>query len=157
MAGCGYTLKGSGSFLPDYIRSIAVMEFQNATDKFELEKIIYEKIEEEFTTRGNFNIQPGQDGADASLTGTILSYTTRPKSVDESGRATSYVIQITIDAVFRDLRTNRPLFEGRNYSVSEEYQLSDSEDNFLDQEEYAVEAAALRLAESLVSAILEGF
>ena len=35
-AGCGYALSGRGSFLPDYIETIGVPMFENATTIFEV-------------------------------------------------------------------------------------------------------------------------
>jgi outer membrane lipopolysaccharide assembly protein LptE/RlpB len=157
LTGCGYTLKGKGSFLPEYIESIYIPEFQNRTSKFELEKIISQKMQTEFLSRGSFSIANTEEEANASLTGTITDYTTSPKSVDASGRATSYSIKITVDVKFRDLKADKLLFEDNSYSITEEYQLNSSDENFLEQEEFAIEEATNKLAEALVGAILEGF
>jgi len=35
-SGCGYTLVGRGSFLPDYIKTIGVPTFENRTPLFNL-------------------------------------------------------------------------------------------------------------------------
>jgi outer membrane lipopolysaccharide assembly protein LptE/RlpB len=155
--GCGYSLKGEGSFLPEHIKVITVAEFQNQTPRFELEKVINQKLEEELLGRGSFTLSPNQNEADAVLTGVITQYKTSPKSLNDEGRATSYSIRITLDIKFTDLKENKTLFEDKNYTVTEEYQLTNLDEDFLDQEEFAIEEAAGRLAESLISAILEGF
>lgn len=155
--GCGYTLKGKGSFLPENIKIIAIQEFANQTPKFDIEKTIALKLQEELTRRGDFTITNNPADADAYLSGIILQYKTSPKSLDTDGRATSYSIRMVLDIKFTDMKTNQVLFEDKNYTISEEYQLVNLDQEFLDQEEFAIEEAAERLAEALISAILEGF
>jgi outer membrane lipopolysaccharide assembly protein LptE/RlpB len=155
--GCGYSLKGEGSFLPEHIKVITVAEFQNQTPRFELEKVINQKLQEELLGRGSFILNPNQNEADALLTGIITQYKTSPKSLNEEGRATSYSIRIVLEIKFSDLKENRTLFEDKNYIITEEYQLTNLDEDFLDQEEFAIEEAAEQLAEALISAILEGF
>ena len=155
--GCGYSLKGEGSFLPEHIKVITIAEFQNQTPRFELEKVINQKLQEELLGRGSFTLNPNQNEADALLAGVITQYKTSPKSINDEGRATSYSIRITLDIKFSDLKENKTLFEDKNYTVTEEYQLTNLDEDFLDQEEFAIEEAAKKLAEALISAILEGF
>jgi outer membrane lipopolysaccharide assembly protein LptE/RlpB len=155
--GCGYTLKGKGSFLPENIKIIAIQEFPNQTQKFDIEKTIVQKLQDELSSRGDFTVTNNPAEADAYLSGVITLYKTSPKSVDADGRATSYSIRITLDIKFTDLKANRVLFEDKNYTITEEYQLTNLDQEFLDQEEFAIDEAAQRLAESLISAILEGF
>jgi len=157
LIGCGYSLKGQGTFLPEHIKKVAIPEFKNNTPRFELERIITEKVRELFLSRGDFEIVSTESEADAVLKGVITGYFTNPKSVDAEGRATSYNIKINLDVSFKDLVNDKVLFEDKNYIANQEYQLSSTDENFLDQEEFAIEAAADELAESLVSAILEGF
>ncbi len=157
LSGCGYTLKGQGSFLPEHIKSIMIPELRNRTPKLELEQVITRKIQEELISRGTYSLADSKDDAGAILEATIMEYKTTPKSINSEGRATSYTITIRLDVKFRDLVENKVLFEDNNYSVSEEYQLTDAEEDFLDQEEFAIEEAAIKLSEKLISAILEGF
>lgn len=157
VAACGYSLKGKGSFLPENIRIIAIQEFPNQTPKFDLEKTLALKLRDELSSRGDFTITDNPAEADAYMSGVILQYKTSPKSLDADGRATSYSIRITLEVKFTDVRANKVLFEDKNYTVTEEYQLTNLDQDFLDQEEFAIEEATKRLAESLISSILEGF
>lgn len=157
LSGCGYSLMGQGSFLPEHIKSIYIPEFQNRTPKFELEKVIAEKIEEQFLSRGGFNMVNSEAEADATLIGIVTEYKSSPKSINEDGRATSYAIRLVVDIKFKDIRNKKILFEDSRYSVTEEYQLTESDEDFLDQEEFAIEEAVNKLSEALISAILEGF
>ena len=47
-SGCGYSLAGRGSFLPQYIRVVGIPQLTNATTFFQVEQILTEKIRTEF-------------------------------------------------------------------------------------------------------------
>lgn len=155
--GCGYSLKGQGTFLPEHIKALYIPELQNKTTKFEIEKNISEVLIEEFLSRGNFTLVDSEKDADATLTGAIVEYRTSPKSIDENGLATSYSIAISVSVEFKDMKTNKVLFQDNRYTVTEDYQMTEVGSDFLEQEQYAIEAAAKTLSEALVAAILEGF
>ena len=57
-AGCGYSLAGRGSFLPDYIRTIAIPLFENRTPFVTVEQLFTEKVRVEFQSRGRYAVQP---------------------------------------------------------------------------------------------------
>ena len=51
-ASCGYSLIGTGSFLPDYIQTVAIPTFANTTPRFEVEVRITDAVTREFVSRG---------------------------------------------------------------------------------------------------------
>ena len=58
LQGCGYSLAGRGSFLPDYIKTIGIPMFANRTAVFNLETQLTEKVRAEFIGRGKYKILP---------------------------------------------------------------------------------------------------
>src|SRR5688572_30480738 len=70
-AGCGYALAGRGSFLPDYIRVVAIPQLQNNSTFFQVEQVLTEKIRTEFIGRGKYNVVPEIAGADAVVSGAV--------------------------------------------------------------------------------------
>ena len=50
-SGCGYTLAGQGSFLPEYVETIGVPLFENETTIFEVEQTLTEQVRSEFIGR----------------------------------------------------------------------------------------------------------
>ena len=56
--GCGYSLAGRGSFLPDYIKTIGVPAFGNRTTVFNLETQLTQKVRAEFIGRGKYQVVP---------------------------------------------------------------------------------------------------
>ena len=77
-AGCGYTLAGRGSFLPDYIRTIGIPAFGNTTPYATVEQIFTEKVRIEFQSRGQYTVIPADTGADGVVRGTISGISAAP-------------------------------------------------------------------------------
>ena len=62
LGGCGYSLAGRGSFLPDYIQSLGIPMFGNRTPYSPLEQIFTEKVRVEFQSRGRYQVVPAETG-----------------------------------------------------------------------------------------------
>ena len=164
LAGCGYSLAGRGNFLPDYIQVISIPEFQNRSDQIELERIVTEKVVEEFNSRGRYRVQPDNAGADAELVGIIASFTAAPSVLTggdvnsgEANQASTYSVVLRAQIEFNDLIADSVIWNSDNFSFREEYEVGDDPDEFFDQEGLALERLAEEFAKSLVSSILEAF
>ncbi len=72
VAGCNYSFT-SGAGFPDHIRTIAVVPFENETNRFELTQEVHEALLRQ-VPRSLGLTQAGEQNADAVLTGTILRY-----------------------------------------------------------------------------------
>ena len=78
LGGCGYSLAGRGSFLPDYIRMIGIPLFLNRTPFVTVEQLFTEKVRVEFQSRGRYAVQPTDDGADGVVRGEIIGISAVP-------------------------------------------------------------------------------
>ena len=87
-SGCGYSLAGRGSFLPDYIRTIGVPLFVNHTPVFDVEQRITDKVRSELIGRGRYKIQPDRTGVDAVLIGEIQAVNLTVAAFDQQQQAT---------------------------------------------------------------------
>lgn len=163
-AGCGYSLAGRGSFLPDYIRTIAVPQFTNATAlfDFDVERRVTERVQAELIGRGRYKVEPTQrPGVDAVLTGVISSISVVPVAFNEQRQA-RYVLTITAQIEFKDLKTDKVLWENPVMQFREEFEqttgsaVADASDYF-HQDSNALERIATEFARSVVSALLEAF
>ena len=67
LAGCGYSLAGRGSFLPEYIRTIGVPQFTNHTQVFDIDRRVSDRVRAELTNRGKYKVLPAETGADAAM------------------------------------------------------------------------------------------
>ncbi len=154
---CGYHLAGRSSTLPVGIRSIGIPTFSNRTNRPELEQRVTEHVIDEFTTRGRVRILPGEEGAQALLRGSILSYTVTPVVISELGRATRYEILITAHVTLSEVVTDRVLWEDDHFLFKRQYDVAASPQSFVDQEIVAIDDVATDFARSVVASILEGF
>lgn len=158
--GCGYSLAGRGSFLPTYIRTIGLPTFVNNTPVFEVERIITDRVRSELIGRGRYTIQPERTGVDAVLTGEILNIGLAPAAFNQQQQATRYAVTIVARIEFRDLKTDKVLWQNPAMAFTEQYevttQVADAA-TFLGQNQNAVERLASEFARAIVSAILESF
>lgn len=156
--GCGYALVGSGSFLPDHVKTIGVPIFKNKTRKFRLEQVFTSHVINELITRGDFEVVSDETGVDAVLIGEISSYYAVPTSFGEPGQATTYEVFIRVKVALADLVDNRILYENKYFEFSDSYDFpDDANTNFSPREMETLEELAEDFAESLVTAVLEGF
>ena len=163
MTGCGYSLAGRGSFLPDYIETIGVPLFGNLTPFFEIEQLVTQMVRSEFIGRGNYRVRPDASDADAVLEGVINNITILPASFTDQQQASRYTFTMTATIVFRDLQANEVIWENASLVFRDEYDVTTGGDSVLDpsaffgQESNAVERVAADFAVTVVSSILEAF
>lgn len=162
-SGCGYALVGGGSFLPDYIETIAIPMFENGTPVFEVEQIVTQQVRQEFIGRGSYRVVPEIEDVDAVLIGSIDRIEIQPASFREDQQASRYVFTVTAGISFTDLTTDEVLWENPSMRFSDEYEVASGGGNvgdvsaFFGQQSNAVERIAEDFAETVVSSILEAF
>ena len=162
-AACGYSLAGRGSFLPDYIRTIAIPLFMNRTPYLTVELQFTEKVRVEFQSRGRYSVQPTETGADGVVRGEIIGISAAPVGFTDQQLATRYRFTVVVSVKFEDVTKKSVLWENPSLSFSDEYELASRTSvglegaAFLDQERGAIDRLSTDFARSVVSAILEAF
>ena len=161
-AGCGYSLAGRGSFLPDYIRVIGIPMFGNRTPLFNLETQLTEKVRAEFIGRGRYRIVPDTQNVDAVLTGEVSSVTITPLSFTSQQLASRYMITMSARVELRDQRENKVLWENPALVFRQEYEAQSGNTPldptaFFGQDQNALDRMTTEFSRSIVSAILEAF
>ena len=161
-SGCGYALAGRGSFLPEYIRTVGIPQFENRTT-FQVEQPFTEKVRAEFIGRGKYTIRPDVVGADAVLIGEITAFSVQPVGFTEQQLASRYLFTIVMRVRFTDARTSEVLWSDDALTFRSEYELSTRGTTALegatliDQERGAIDRVGNDVARSVVTAILEAF
>jgi hypothetical protein len=161
--GCGYSLAGRGTYLPQYIRVVGVPPLVNSTTFFQVEQILTEKIRTEFIGRGRYQVIPVPEGADAIVTGTVTSITVQPVGFTEQQLASRYQFAVTMKVAFIDARTNQVLWSNDALTFREEYELTTRSntalagETFLSQERSSFDRIADDVARTVVTAIVEAF
>lgn len=161
-AGCGYSLAGRGSFLPDYIRTIGVPQFTNSTSIYDVDRKVSEQVRGELAGRGKYKIEPRDTGVDAVLTGDVNSITITPVSFNQQQQATRYVLTLSASVQFKDVKTGKVLWANPAMAFREEFEPTTGANvtdvtAFFGQDVNALERIASEFARAVVSALLEAF
>lgn len=163
---CGYSLAGRGSFLPAYIRTIAIPLFENRTPFATVEQLFTEKVRVEFQSRGRYAVQPAAPGADGVVRGDITGISAVPATFNDGQLATRYRFTVSVAVRFEDAVQSKVLWENPGLNFSDEYELQNRlaaggggvvGAAFLEQERAAMERLSTDFARSVVSSILEAF
>ncbi len=161
--GCGYTLVGRGTFLPDYIETIGIPMFGNDTAAFEVEQLLTQEVRRAFIGRGPYRVVADAVGVDAVLNGAISDITIMPASFTADQQASRYIFTLTTRVEFIDLSTDEVLWENVALVFSDEYEVASGAGDianvsaFFGQRSNAVERVAQDFAQTVVSSILEAF
>ena len=162
-SGCGYALAGRGAFLPEYINVVGIPQLVNTSTFFQVEQILTEKIRTEFIGRGRFTVVPVPEGADAVVTGAVISVNVQPVGFTEQQLASRYLFTLTMRVEFTDARTSQVLWSNSALTFREEYDLTIRSDQalegatFLSQERSSFDRIADDVARTVVTAIVEAF
>ena len=161
-ASCGYTLSGYGtSVLPDNVSVVAVIPFENRSERPEIEQRVTEAVASELSRRGRSKsgrirvvTQVGE--ADAVLEGAVTRYRTRSVEFAANGRATRIETEVLLQATLRELATDTVLWSQSGLVFKEQFDVPPTGE-FFDQETLALDDIARGAAAVLVSSIVEGF
>ena len=155
-ASCGYRLSGA-STLPEHVRAIVVMPFENRTNRPEIEQRVTEELADQLTRRGRYSVVTDRESADAVLEGAITTYRTTPVQFTSEGRANRVEVIVTIQATLRERVDDTVLWSQAGLIFKEQYDVSTDTAEFFDQESVAQDEIARGAAGAVVTSILEGF
>jgi TolB-like protein len=154
--GCGYALIGQGNILPEHVKVVVVVPFENQTSRPEIEQRVTEAVAREMSRRGKYDVVTDRTTADAMLEGAISAYRTVPVQFSPGGLATRVEAIVTIQATLRDLTSEEILWNQDGLIFRQQFDVDEGEE-FFDQETLALEVIAQGAATALVTSILEGF
>ena len=97
--GCGYSLAGRESYLPETISEIGIPVLVNQSTFFDVELILTEKLRAEFIGRGRYRVLPDELG-DAILSGEIVSITVNPVGFTDQQLASRYQFALTMSVAY---------------------------------------------------------
>src|SRR5262245_29372183 len=139
--GCGYHLAGTGSSLPDHIKTIGLPIFVNNTQGYQVEQKITNDIQTVLIQRGKYKVIPETDNVDAILKGTILSVSLTPITFNNDGRAQDYSVIITAKVTFTDQIDKKILFQNPSFVFRGQYAINQDEIYF-DRQSQAIDEIA---------------
>lgn len=161
-ASCGYALAGRGSFLPDYIKTLGIPMFGNATPYQSIEQLFTQKVRLEFQSSRRYTVVPSDEGVDGVVRGEIESLSLQPTSLNAQQLASRTRVTVTVKVKFEDVKEGKTLWENPALSFSDEYELANPSTGqdvsaFVGNDRVAMDRLSTDFAKSVVSAILEAF
>jgi len=165
LSGCGYRLVGLATYLPEQIKVVAILPFQNRTPRPEIEQRVTEQVSREFSKRRRYRVITAKEEADAVLEGAVTGFRTNPVQFNAQGRATRVETVVTVQATLRDRANDQVLWSQSDLLFRSQYDVQDTStipvaggtSQFFDQETLALDDIARGAAGLLVNSILEGF
>ena len=165
LPGCGYSLSGRGSFLPASIKTIGVPLFTNATNLYEIERRITDRV------RGGADrprtLDRDADGRGRRCRAHRPDYgrgDLTPAAFNAQQQATRLVLTLVASVELRDVKANKvDLERTRACSSAEQYDVTTASSAldasaFLGRNDMnALDRLASEFARAVVSAMLEAF
>ena len=129
LSGCLYSFQAGAGF-PSYVHTVAIVPFENDTNRLELTDEIFQALLRDFPR--SQGLQPaGEDVADAAVYGIIKRYdlntpSYRPGAAGSAAQVLQRQVTIVVEIQIVNLVDNEILWENRSISVLGQY-LEDSE------------------------------
>jgi hypothetical protein len=158
LASCGYRVSSRTGSLPPSIRTVAVPAFSNATIRYKLTDILPQAFAREFISHTRYRVISDPAQADMVLSGAVLAYTYNPTIFDpQAQRANVADLHVTLQLKLIERSTGRILFERSAFEVKESFQISRTATEYFEESDPAMRRAGERVAQQVVTAILENF
>ncbi len=123
-AGCNYTFQ-AGSGLPAHVQTMAVVPFENETDRFEVSQELYQVLLDELPR--TFGVRTGgEEFAEVVVRGTVRQYQVqadsyRPEAGGDRTQVIERQVRVAVEVQVIDLVNNLILWENTNLSAEGEY------------------------------------
>lgn len=157
-AGCGYGLAGRRNPLPPNVRVIAVPGLVNRTRAPRVAQMLTRALARELIRRSRYRVQPQVAGSDAVLRGAVLAVAATPVTFDpNNGHATTVEVDLRLRVSLTDRLTGRTLYQNNDLVFHDQYQISTQAGDLFEEDSLALRRISQAAAQTIVSAILEGF
>jgi RNase P/RNase MRP subunit p29 len=156
LSACGYRVNGNA--LPPSLKTVAIPAFTNATIQYKLTDVLPQAFAREFNSHTRYRVVSDPSKADMVLTGEVITYTNNPTIFDQVlQRANVADLHVTMRVSLTERATGRILFQQPEFEIKESFQISPNAGEFFEESEPAIRRASERVAQKLVTAILENF
>jgi len=157
LTGCGYHVAGKADLVPEEIRTIAILPFNNVSMQYKLSDFLAESVSRELITRTRFKVVADPAKADAILSGAVANlFSSAIVSDPVTARSTGVQMTVMIQARLVDSK-GKVLFERPNIQFNERYEISVDPKQYFDESGPALQRLSRDVAKEIVSAILENF
>ncbi|MEO8096831.1 MAG: LPS assembly lipoprotein LptE [Acidobacteriota bacterium] len=158
LGSCGYQTAGKGSLLPPNLKSVSIPAFGNTTARYKLTDVMPQAFANEFIAHTRYRVVSNPGQADMILEGNILTYAFNPTIFDPvAQRANVADLRVTLQVKLVERATGKVLYQQATFEVKESYQISPDASAYFEESDLALRRASERVAQRVVTAILENF
>jgi outer membrane lipopolysaccharide assembly protein LptE/RlpB len=153
--GCGYHLIGTGSTLPEHLKTLSIPVFTNSSSQPEIHRELTSAVINSFITDGRVKVvRKGQ--SDMVMKGNLIHYELKTVSFSSNDFADDYIVVLGVDVEVIDKVKNEPYLKQNlrtewNYTASTDIVNTESARLAALQEAYRV------LGNRLVSLLINQF
>jgi hypothetical protein len=155
LSACGYTLVGRGTSLPPHIQTVSIPIFFNKSGEPNIEFEITNRIRDGFIEDGRLKLV-GDGSSDLILNGDIIKYSLKPIAFDSNDNVTEYWVEIGVLIRVEDRAKGSIILQQEHYTKWD-YKVSQSLTEADVQRLEAIKQAGRKLAQEIVSIVVEGF
>jgi hypothetical protein len=157
LTSCGYHTAGQANLVPKTIVTVGVPAFTNGTIRYKLTDWIPEAISKEFIATSRFRVTDARQ-ADAVLKGSVLTYTSSATLFDQkTGLATSVEVHVALQVTLTERTSGKVLFTRPRMEFTDSYEIPLQQGQYFDESDTALDRVSKRVAQQIVSAILNDF
>ncbi len=157
LSSCGYHTAGHADLLPKTISTVGVPSFANATTRYKITDWLPDAIAKEFVARTRYRVV-NADKADMLLRGGVLSYSSNAALFDpKTALATSVEVHLILQVSLVERATGKVLFSRPRMEVVDNYEIPQQETQYFDESDSALQRVSRRVAQQIVSAVLNNF
>jgi len=158
LTSCGYRTAGRADLLPPSLRTVAIPAFANSTVRYKLTDWMPEALAREFIGHTRYRVVSNPAEADMILAGSIINYAFNPTIFDpQAQRANVADLRVTLQVTLTERASGRVLFQRPRLEVKESYQISPDASEYFEESDLALRRASQRVAQQVVTSILENF
>lgn len=107
LSGCGYNLVGTGSTLPEHLKTISIPVFTNNSSQPEIHRELTSAVIDSFVTDGRIKVVK-KSQADMVMTGNLFYYDLRTVAFSANDFAEGYIVELGVDVEVMDKVNNIP-------------------------------------------------
>ena len=157
-SGCGYRVAGRANTLPPSVKTIAVPAFENRTSTYRIEQRLTSAVVRELLVNTRYHVVSNPADGDAVLYGVVTGIGGGAVIYDQStGRATTMLVTVTMQARLEDRRTGNVLYRNNNFVFREPYEISEDIPSFFEESGPAMDRMSRDFARRLVAEMRESY
>lgn len=155
LSGCGYRLVGTGSTLPDHIKSIHIPVFENTSAQPEIHRELTSEVLQSFISDGRLKVVKKAE-ADLVMEGTLSYYNIRNVSFNPQDLVSDIIVEIEVQVKVIDQVKDKIFLEQKakgQWDYQSSTDLAVAERNRLE----ALDLAYNDMGNRLVSLVIDQF